>query len=139
MTALELSIMDEIIQRIKEAARVTPVIDWLLVRMDAIGAGRVRIKQLIGEGIRKAGLQVDDIYEQAVKSDCIRNKAIYEAAGKGYQPYEGNQWLQQIVDAARRQTKDSLRPLENITQTVTVFKTPAPPARSIPIKKAAME
>jgi hypothetical protein len=123
MTALELSIMDEIIQRIKEAARVTPVIDWLLVRMDAIGAGRVRIKQLIGEGIRKAGLQVDDIYEQAVKSDCIRNKAIYEAAGKGYQPYEGNQWLQQIVDAARRQTKDGLRPLENITQT-TGFNVP---------------
>ena len=123
MTALELSIMDEIIQRIKEAARVTPVIDWLLVRMDAIGAGRVRIKQLIGEGIRKAGLQVDDIYEQAVKSDCIRNKAIYEAAGKDYQSYESNQWLQQVVDAARRQTKDSLRPLENITQT-TGFNVP---------------
>ena len=69
MTALELSIMDEIIQRIKEAARVTPVIDWLLVRMDAIGVGRARIKQLIGEGIRKAGLQVDDIYEQAAKSE----------------------------------------------------------------------
>ena len=123
MTALELSIMDEIIQRIKEAARVTPVIDWLLVRMDAIGAGRVRIKQLIGEGIRKAGLQVDDIYEQAAKSDYIRNKAIYEAAGKDYQSYESNQWLQQVVDAARRQTKDSLRPLENITQT-TGFNVP---------------
>ena len=104
MTALELSIMDEIIQRIKEAARVTPVIDWLLVRMDAIGAGRARIKQLIGEGIRKAGLQVDDIYEQAVKSDYIRNKAIYEEAGRDYQPYEDNRWLQQVVDAARRQT-----------------------------------
>ena len=34
MTDLELSIMDEIIQRIKEAAQITPVIDWLLVRMD---------------------------------------------------------------------------------------------------------
>ena len=123
MTALELSIMDEIIQRIKEAARVTPVIDWLLVRMDAIGAGRARIKQLIGEGIRKAGLQVDDIYEQAVKSDYIRNKAIYEEAGRDYQPYEDNRWLQQVVDAARRQTKDSLRPLENITQT-TGFNVP---------------
>ena len=55
MTALELSIMDEIIQRIKEAARVTPVIDWLLVRMDAIGVGRARIKQLIGEGIGPSG------------------------------------------------------------------------------------
>ena len=123
MTALELSIMDEIIQRIKEAARVTPVIDWLLVRMDAIGAGRARIKQLIGEGIRKAGLQVDDIYEQAVKSDYIRNKAIYEEAGRDYQPYEDNRWLQQVVDAARRQTKDSLRPLENINQT-TGFNVP---------------
>ena len=123
MTALELSIMDEIIQRIKEAARVTPVIDWLLVRMDAIGAVRARIKQLIGEGIRKAGLQVDDIYEQAAKSDYIRNKAIYEEAGRDYQPYKDNQWLQQIVDAARRQTKDTLRPMENITQT-TGFNVP---------------
>ena len=123
MTALELSVMDEIIQRIQAAAQITPLIDWLLVRMDAIGAGRARIKQLIGEGIRKAGLQVDDIYEQAVKSDYIRNKAIYEAAGKDYQPYEDNQWLQQVVDAARRQTKESLRPLENITQT-TGFNVP---------------
>lgn len=123
MTDLELSIMDEIIQRIKEAAQITPVIDWLLVRMDAIGAGRARIKQLIGEGIRKADFQVDDIYEQAVKSDYIRNKAIYEAAGKDYQPFEDNQWMQQVVDAARRQTKDSLRPLENITQT-TGFNVP---------------
>ena len=123
MTALELSVMDEIIQRIQAAAQITPLIDWLLVRMDAIGAGRARIKQLIGEGIRKAGLQVDDIYEQAVKSDYIRNKAIYEAAGKDDQPYEDNQWLQQVVDAARRQTKDSLRPLENITQT-TGFNVP---------------
>ncbi len=53
----------------------------------------------------------------------IRNKAIYEAAGKDYQSYESNQWLQQVVDAARRQTKDSLRPLENITQT-TGFNVP---------------
>lgn len=123
MTALELSIMDEIIQRIKEAAQVTPVIDWLLVRMDAIGAGRARIKQMIGEGIRKAGLQVDDIYEQAVRSDYIRNKEIYEAAGRDYLPYKNNQWLQQVVDASRRQTKDTLRPLENITQT-TGFNVP---------------
>lgn len=123
MTALELSIMDEIIQRIKEAAQVTPVIDWLLVRMDAIGASRIRIKQLISKALEKTDLQVDDIYEQAARSDYIRNKEIYEAAGKDYQPYEDNQWLQQVVDAARRQSKDSLRPLENITQT-TGFNVP---------------
>lgn len=123
MTALELSIMDEIIQRIKEVAQITPVIDWLLVRMDAIGKGRSSIRQMIGKALEKTDLQVDDIYEQAVRSDYIRNKAIYEAAGRDYLPYKDNQWLQQVVDAARRQTKDSLRPLENITQT-TGFNVP---------------
>lgn len=123
MTALELSIMDEIIQRIKEATQVTPVIDWLLVRMDAIGKGRSSIRQMIGKALEKTDLQVDDLYEQAVRSDYIRNKAIYEAAGRDYLPYKDNQWLQQVVDAARRQTKDSLRPLENITQT-TGFNVP---------------
>lgn len=123
MTALELSIMDEIIQRIKEAAQITPVIDWLLVRMDAIGKSRSSIRQMIEKALEKTDLQVDDIYEQAAKSDYIRNKAIYEEAGRDYQPYEDNQWLQQVVDAARRQTKDSLRPMENITQT-TGFNVP---------------
>ena len=123
MTALELSIMDEIIQRIKEATQVTPVIDWLLVRMDAIGKGRSSIRQMIGRALEKTDLQVDDIYEQAARSDYIRNKEIYEAAGRDYLPYKDNQWLQQVVDAARRQTKDSLRSLENITQT-TGFNVP---------------
>lgn len=123
MTALELSIMDEIIQRIKETAQVTPVIDWLLIRMDAIGTSRIRIKQLIGKALEKTDLQVDDIYEQAARSDYIRNKEIYEAAGRDYLPYKDNQWLQQVVDAAKRQTKDTLRPLENITQT-TGFNVP---------------
>ncbi|WP_252208526.1 phage minor capsid protein, partial [Enterocloster citroniae] len=123
MTALELSIMDEIIQRIKETAQVTPVIDWLLIRMDAIGTSRIRIKQLIGKALEKTDLQVDDIYEQAARSDYIRNKEIYEAAGRDYLPYRDNQWLQQVVDAAKRQTKDTLRPLENITQT-TGFNVP---------------
>lgn len=117
MTDLELSIMDEIIQRIKEAAQITPVIDWLLVRMDAIGKSRSSIRQMIGKALEKTDLQVDDIYEQAARSDYIRNKAIYEAAGRDYLSYKDNQWLRQVVDAARRQTKDSLRPLENITQT----------------------
>lgn len=123
MTALELSIMDEIIQRIQAAAQITPVIDWLLIRMDAIGKSRNSIRQMIGRALEKTSLQVDDIYEQAAKSDYIRNKEIYEAVGKDYQPYKDNQWLQQVVDAARRQTKDSLRLLENITQT-TGFNVP---------------
>lgn len=123
MTALELSIMSEIVERIKETAQITPVIDWLLVRLTAIGESKARLKRLIGVAIKEADLQVDDIYEQAARSDYVRSREIYEAAGKDYQPYDDNQWLQQTVDAARRQTKDTLRPMENITQT-TGFNVP---------------
>lgn len=117
MTALELSVMSEIIQRIKEVSQVTPVIDWLLIRMDAVGKSRKEIKRLLQEGVESAGLDIDQIYDQAAQSDYIRNKAIYEAAGRDYLPYEENQWLQQVVEAVREQTRDSLRPMENITQT----------------------
>lgn len=123
MTALELSIMDELVQRIKEAEQITPVTDWLILRLTLIGKSKSEIKQLIGSAIGQADLQVDEIYQQAMESDYIRNREIYQAAGRDYIPYEDNQWLQQVVDAARRQTKDSLRPMENITQT-TGFNVP---------------
>ena len=115
---LEMSIMQEIIKRIKAVAQITPVTDWLLMRLTAIGTSKVRIKRMIGEALLESDIQVDDIYEQAVRSDYIRNKEIYESVEKEYIPYEENKWLQQVVETARRQTKDSLRPMENITQTM---------------------
>lgn len=117
MSALELSIMEEVIERMKEAEMVTPVIDWYLNRLDAIGESKKRVKRLLGAGIQDAELKIDEIYEQAAQSDYVRNRQIYEAAGREYVPYKENTWLQQIVEAAKRQTKESLRPLENMTQT----------------------
>lgn len=124
MTALELAVMSEIIDRIKAAAQVTPVVDWLITRLDAIKAGRARMKQMIGEAIAKAGLDVDAIYEQAARSDHTRMKEIYEQSGKGYVPYDKDPWMRQTVEAVREQTRRSLREMENITQT-TGFRIPS--------------
>lgn len=117
MTALEMSIMSEIVERIKYSAQITPVTDWLLNRLTAIGESKSRIKKLIKEVLKDADLDIDKIYKQAAESDYIRNREIYEAAGKDYTPYEENEWLQQAVEAARRQTQDDLRPFENLTKT----------------------
>lgn len=117
LTVLELAIMEEIVERIKETEKVTPVIDWLLYRLDAIGESKKAIKKLIRKALEASDIDIDEIYEQAAHSDYVRHKEIYEDAGRDYTPYEENQWLQQIVDAVKRQTQDSLRPMENITQT----------------------
>lgn len=117
MTALEMSVMSEIVQRIKESSQITPVTDWMLNRLAAIGESKSRIKKLIADALKESDLKIDDIYDQAVQPGYIRNKEVYEASGMDYLPYEDNQWLQQVVDASRRQTKDILRTFENITQT----------------------
>ena len=61
MTALELDIMSEIIERIKEATQITPVTDWLLNRLSIIGASKRRMKQILQEALETADLQVDEI------------------------------------------------------------------------------
>ena len=117
MTNLELQVMGEIIDRIKNAGQITPVIDWQLNRLVAVGESKSRIKRMIGEALRETDIQVDDIYERAVRSDYIRNRELYQSIGMDYTPYEDNLWLRQLVEAARQQTKDTFRPMENITQT----------------------
>ena len=57
MNALEVSIMAEIVERIKEVSQITPVTDWLLNRLTAIGISKTQIKRLIGEAIKEAGLR----------------------------------------------------------------------------------
>ena len=117
MTALEMDIMLEVVNRIQECSQITPVTDWLLNRMTAIGMSKKRIKEILREGVKTAGIDIDEIYETAARSDYVRNSRIYKAAGMDAVPYEDNDWLKQVVQAVKDQTADSLRPMENITKT----------------------
>lgn len=130
MSALEMSIMSEVAERIKEAAQITPVTDWTLNRLNMIGASKKNIKKMLGESIKEADLEIDEIYERAVRSDYIRNKEIYELVGRDYLPFEENVWMHQLVEACTRQTKDSIRPMENLTKT-TGFNIPMGGGRKV--------
>ena len=123
MTALEMDIMLEVVNRIWECSQITPVTDWLLNRMTAIGMSKKRIKEILREGVKTAGIDIDEIYETAARSDYVRNSEIYKAAGMDAIPYEDNDWLKQVVQAVKDQTTDSLRLMENITKT-TGFNVP---------------
>lgn len=117
MTAMEMSIMAEIVERIENAGLITPLIDWTIGRMTAIGESKAKIKKIISDTLKDSDIQIDKIYEHAIKADYVTNKELYQAIGKDYLPYQENKWLQQVVSAIKAQTKDSLRPMENITQT----------------------
>lgn len=123
MTVLEMDIMLEVVNRIQECSQITPVTDWLLNRMTAIGMSKKRIKEILREGVKTAGIDIDEIYETAARSDYVRNSEIYKAAGMDAVPYEDNDWLKQVVQAVKDQTADSLKPMENITK-MTGFNVP---------------
>lgn len=114
---LEMSVMAEVVDRIKQAAEVTLVADQLLGSLNRIGFDKKQMKEIIRTALKEADLDVDKIYETAVKADYTQHKALYETVGKQYLPYEENAWLQQVVRAAKEQTKASLKPFENLTQT----------------------
>lgn len=97
MTALEMDIMLEVVNRIWECSQITPVTDWLLNRMTAIGMSKKRIKEILREGVKTAGIDIDEIYETAARSDYVRNSEIYKAAGMDAIPYEDNDWLKQVI------------------------------------------
>ncbi|GLC79233.1 phage minor capsid protein [Lacrimispora brassicae] len=117
MTAMELAVMSEVVERIKNASEVTPLIDWTLGCLAAIGKSKAEIRKIISNALIDTDLRIDKIYEQAIRSDYVANKELYQAVGKDYLSYSENKWLQQAVEAVKEQTKDSLRPMENITQT----------------------
>lgn len=117
MTSMEIAVMAEIVERIKNAGEVTPLIDWTLSRLTAIGESKAKIKKIIGNALVDSDLRIDKVYEQAVRSDYVINKELYQAVGKDYIPYHENKWMQQTIEAIKAQTKESLRPMENITQT----------------------
>lgn len=117
LTAMELAVMAEIVERIKNAGEITPLIYWMMNRTAALGESKARIKKIISDALKDTDLLIDKIYAQAVDSDYVVNKELYQAAGKDYLPYQENKWLQQVVSGIKSQTKDSLRPMENITQT----------------------
>ena len=87
MTALEMDIMLEVVNRIRECSQITPVTDWLLNRMTAIGMSKKRIKEILREGVKTAGIDIDEIYETAARSDYVRNSEIYKAAGMDAIPF----------------------------------------------------
>lgn len=113
----ERKIMADIIRRIAQNREITSTADWQINKLMDIGATTDEIRHLIEVAAQMSGADIDDLYQRVLDDDLTRNKAIYEAQGKEYIPYDENGQFQQIIDAYKRQTADTL---ENITGTEAV-------------------
>lgn len=121
ISKLELEVMGEVVDRIKKAYEIAPVGEHMLDRLTVLDRSSSNIKKLLKEKLEQANIDIDKIYDKAVEADYITHKDLFTKAGREYLAYEDNEWLKQLVNATREQTKEELKPFENITRT-TGFK-----------------
>lgn len=117
ISKLELEVMGEVVDRIKKAYKITPVGEHMLDRLTVLDRSSSSIKKLLKEKLEQANIDIDKIYDKAVEADYITHKDLFTKAGREYLAYEDNEWLKQLVNATREQTKEELKPFENITRT----------------------
>lgn len=114
MADLEMNIMAEVVDRIKDIKKITPTINYLLDRVYDIGVGKQHIKDVIDDALADVNESIDKVYKEALQLDYARNSDIYKSVGKDMKPYSENKWLQQLSNTIKEHTKGSI---ENITKT----------------------
>ena len=111
--ALELSIMEDVVRRIQKAGKITSTADWQIQRLVILGSSTEDIKALVTEAVDGNEETVRELYAEVIANEYTSQKAIYEAAGKEFIPYEKNAELHQITEALIRQSTDEI---SNITK-----------------------
>lgn len=114
MRALELDTMLDICRRIKLAGEITSTADYQLFRMSQLSAFRGNYEKMIKAVLNLTDEQLQKLYNEAVRKGYTRDKAIYEAAGADWVPFEENESLQQLIRSVMDQTNSEFR---NITRT----------------------
>lgn len=114
---LENRIMTDIIRRIVKEGKITSTADWQINRLTSLGYSSEDIEARIKEALDADWPEMFELYDEVVDWEYVRNEEIYEQINGKFIPYEDNKQLQQFVEAARRQTCNTL---DNITKTMGV-------------------
>ena len=105
---LEMEIMEDVIRRIRKAGSVTSVADWQMQRLFVLRSSQKNIEQLMRKAVDGNEAEVRRLYEEVISREYTRSRALYEAAGREFIPYEQNLELRQITNALIAQSSEEL-------------------------------
>lgn len=115
MKELEERIMADIVRRIREAGEITSSADWQINRAVQLGMSMDDVTAYINEALSEGENITDTLYNDVIKAGYVRDKKLYEAAGKIQIPFDKNLPLQQLISGVTAQTNETL---VNITQSL---------------------
>ena len=104
----EQRIMEDVIRRIKKSGEITSTADYQINRLIEMGKSREEVERIIKEALGATWPEMFEMYDKVAEWEYVRNREIYEQVNDDFLTPEDNKWLQQITEAARKQTKDTL-------------------------------
>lgn len=110
---LENKIMADIIRRIEKTGEITSTADWQVNKLIEYGYSSKDIETIIRNA--SVGKTIDELYEEVIDWEYVRNKELYENVNGNFIPYDDNYQLQTAIQSYKDQTNGTL---ENITNTM---------------------
>lgn len=99
---LEIRIMLDVARRIHDAGVITRSADWQLYQLKLMGYSNEDIRKLVESALGDSETYVNSLYEEAVKTDYIRYKPMYEYMNKTFVPWIANSQLRGIVEQKKK-------------------------------------
>jgi len=115
MSDLEMSIMQDVIRRIKINNEITRSADWQIFRLIQMGKSQDFIQEQIKQALRKSDEEMKKLYDNVIASGYSRDEELYKAVEKEFIPFKDNSELQQLVQSTIAQTRSEM---VNITQSL---------------------
>lgn len=115
LSELEMRIMKDIIERIKANGFSPASADWEISRLQQLGESEEQIKKWIKEMLEKTDDEVDKIFSDDVYREYYGHDREYQVSGFEQIPLERNIQLLQLIEASKKQTKDTFRNLTGST------------------------
>lgn len=112
---LEMQIMTDIVNRIRENGFSTATADWEITRLQQLGKSGEDIRKWIQEALEASDEEMERIFSDEVYREYMGHERAYRLYGLEQVPYKDNAALQALVEAVREQTADAF---ENITATM---------------------
>ena len=76
--ALEMSIMDDIIRRIRKAGTITDAADWQIQRLIILGNSTQDIEDLVRKAVNGNEDEVRRLYAEVIEKEYTRDRSLYE-------------------------------------------------------------
>lgn len=115
MSELEMRIMKDIIERIKANGFSPASADWEISRLQQLGESEEQIRKWIKEMLEKTDDEVDKIFSDDVYREYYGHDREYQVSSFEQIPLEQNVQLLQVIEASKRQTKDTFKNLTGST------------------------